>query len=150
MKNIFIILIVSSFVSCATQKSISGGYWSSQNILPWGADQFIYFQDDFSYIKVHSAPNGVYWEGKWSINCDTLFVEDIYEVTKTKRELVVEIKEELSQILELALSNVSVYVRQGKVWCKIEDIDKPKKKRYILEKNKRLKKEDLINWTFRE
>ena len=140
MKNIVIVLIMSSFISCVANKLIVGGFWSSQNIAPWGADQFIYFQDDSSYIKIYSAPNGVYFEGKWSINGDTLFLEDIYEVTKTKRELV----------NEEWMSRETKYIRKSKVWCYIDDVNKPKKQRYILEKNKRIKKEDLINWTFRE
>jgi len=147
MKNIVILLIILSFMSCSTNKSITGVYWSSQSLGPLGPDKIIYFQDDSTYIKINSASFGRYIEGKWTNEGDTLFLEDIFYVTKNKRELIVD--DELEELFDFDISNIYVYIRQGKVWCYIDDIDKPKKRRYVLKKDKRTKKEDVLKWPFR-
>jgi len=143
MKNVVIILIVLFFMSCSTKQSIVGGYWSSQNISPLGPVQIIYLQEDYTYIKVGSSSFGIYTEGKWNIKGDTLFLEDIYYVIDTKKKLIYE---ETDTIWSPWISK---YIRQGKVWCYIDDIDKSKRKRDILEKSKSMKKEDVLNWPFR-
>ena len=126
-------------MSCATNKLKTEGTWISRSIAPWGPEEIMYIQEDSTYIKVYSAINGGYWEGKWDINGDTLFLEDIYDVGKTMKKLVDEDWH----------ARRTKYIRQGKVWCHVDDIDKPKKRRYILEKNDNIKKEDLLDWAFR-
>ncbi len=139
MKNIVIIPIVLLFMSCATNKSFVEECWSSQTAGTLGPNQIIYFQDDSTYIKANSVSFGIYWEGKWKINGDTLILEDMYDVINAKQELV----------SEGWHAKNTKYIRQGKVWCYIDDTNKPKKKRDVLRKNNHIKKEDVLNWPFR-
>jgi hypothetical protein len=141
MRNIIIILTAVSFMSCAANKSLIGGYFSANNVAPWGPMEMIYLQDDSSYYKVSSGTMGKHIEGKWSVHSDTLFLEDIYDIIGAERLLIYE---------EPFTPWVSKYIRQGKVWCYIDDIEKiPKKYRNILKKNNHITKEYVLKWPYR-
>ena len=85
MNNICILkYVILAFLinSCMPAHKIISGTYISGCYLYHMPERIIYMNNDYTHITVCPYMNAMYWEGRWHIKSDTLFMTDEYEVLK--------------------------------------------------------------------